>query len=103
MFGFLKRFFGFDDKVYKDAGVHVEQAPYKLEPPVPVTPLPSVVEKAVVSEPTTAPAPVVAGTKPARKPRAQKKPQVEKPTRKPATKDQRPATPARRGRKPKVS
>lgn len=32
MFGFLKKLFGFDEKSYKDAGVQIEQAPYKVEP-----------------------------------------------------------------------
>jgi hypothetical protein len=85
MLGFLKKLFGFDKETMKDAGVQIEQAPYKVEPP----------------EPT------VVATKPAamtakKKPRGPRKPQGQKPVQKPAA---QPANkqPARRGRKPKAS
>jgi hypothetical protein len=34
MFGFLKKIFGFDQETMKEAGVQIEQAPYKTEPAV---------------------------------------------------------------------
>jgi hypothetical protein len=34
MFGFLKKLFGFDQETMKEAGVQIEQVPYKVEPPV---------------------------------------------------------------------
>lgn len=34
MFGFLKKLFGGDAATNKEAGVQIEQVPYKVEPPV---------------------------------------------------------------------
>ena len=34
MFGFLKKLFGGDAETNKEAGVQIEQVPYKTEPPV---------------------------------------------------------------------
>jgi CDGSH-type Zn-finger protein len=34
MFGFLKKLFGGDAETNKEAGVQIEQVPYKMEPPV---------------------------------------------------------------------
>lgn len=38
MFTFIKKLFGFDQPTMKDAGVQIEQAPYKVPEPVVVTP-----------------------------------------------------------------
>ncbi len=46
MFTFLKKVFGFDNKTMADAGVRIEQAPYKVD--------------TVVIEPVAAPAPAPA-------------------------------------------
>jgi hypothetical protein len=41
MFTFIKKLFGFDQPTMKEAGVQLEQAPYKVEvPPEPITPSP---------------------------------------------------------------
>ena len=34
MFGFLKKLFGGDTETNKEAGIQIEQVPYKVEPPV---------------------------------------------------------------------
>jgi len=44
MFTFIKQLFGFDKPTMKDAGVQLEQAPYKVPEPPAVTPVPLVVE-----------------------------------------------------------
>jgi hypothetical protein len=44
MFTFIKQLFGFDKPTMKDAGVQLEQAPYKVPEPAPVTPIPLVPE-----------------------------------------------------------
>lgn len=100
MLGFLKKLFGFDAQTMKDANVQIEQAPYKIEPPVQATattPIPLVVEKVEVKE--VEPVAPVEEKKPAamtanKKPRGPKKPQSPKPAAKPAA--------PKRGRKPKA-
>jgi hypothetical protein len=42
MFGFLKKLFGGDATTNKEAGVQIEQAPYKVPEPAAITPAPSV-------------------------------------------------------------
>lgn len=90
MFGFLKKLFGFDKETMKEAGVQIEQAPYKVEPPV-------LEEKvaAVNAQPIEKPvqeAPKVEA-KPAKKPAAKKAAPKKEVAKKPA---------GTRGRKPKA-
>jgi hypothetical protein len=85
MFTFLKKVFGFDNKTMADAGVQIEQAPYKVD--------------TVVIEPAPAPAPAAAPA-PAKKKRyyAKKTPAAKKATPK---KEIAPSAPAKKpGRKP---
>ncbi len=74
MFTFIKQLFGFDKPTMKDAGVQLEQAPYKVPEPAATTPVPLVVETAPVVEPVTAPVAEIKEepVKKARKPRAPK-------------------------------
>jgi hypothetical protein len=84
MFTFIKQLFGFDKPTMKDAGVQLEQAPYKVPEPAATTPIPLVVETAPVVEPVVASAVEIKAepVKQARKPRAPKvvaeKPAVKK-------------------------
>jgi hypothetical protein len=50
MFTFIKQLFGFDKPTMKEAGVQLEQAPYKVPEPVATTPIPLVAETSVVTE-----------------------------------------------------
>jgi hypothetical protein len=80
MIGFLKKLFGGDATTNKEAGVQIEQAPYKVPEPAATTPVPLVTEPVVAAK--TAPkqptavksAPKKQGTKPATgsKPRSRK-------------------------------
>jgi hypothetical protein len=78
MFTFIKKLFGFDQPTMKEAGVQIEQAPYKVPEPVAVTPTPLVVEPISVSTVETVvvipeavvPAAVVEQTQAAVKPKA---------------------------------
>jgi hypothetical protein len=106
MLGFLKKLFGLDKETMKDAGVQLEQAPYKVETPDPI-----VVTREASIVPVSDSA-VIITEKPAamtakKKPRGPKNPQGQKPAAKPAakpaTKPQQGKPPARRGRKPKAS
>ena len=83
MFTFIKQLFGFDKPTMKEAGVQLEQAPYKVPEPAATTPIPLAVEVAPVAAPAVIEKPVVAETpaepvKKARKPRTPKT-VVEKP------------------------
>jgi hypothetical protein len=107
MFGFLKKLFGGDTETNKAAGVQVEQAPvvdakveaanqapYKVETPVFLTP--EAVPVVVAEE-----APVVVAEV-AKKAPAKKKPQAAKPkAEKPAQKPAAITAPKKSGRKPK--
>jgi hypothetical protein len=81
MFTFIKQLFGFDKPTMKEAGVQLEQAPYKVPEPAATTPIPLAVEVAPIAESLAAPVvvekPTVVETpaepvKKARKPRAPK-------------------------------
>jgi len=90
MFGFLKKLFGGDAETNKQAGVQIEQVPYKVEPPV-------LEEKvaAVNAQPVEKPvqeAPKVEAN-PAKKPAAKKAAPKKEAAKKPAGKG---------GRKPKA-
>jgi hypothetical protein len=86
MFTFIKQLFGFDKPTMKDAGVQLEQAPYKVPEPAAATPIPLVVETTLVTEALAVTSMVqqpatettTAPTKKPRKPRAPKA-VVEKP------------------------
>jgi hypothetical protein len=71
MFGFLKKLFGFDKETMKEAGVQIEQAPYKAEPPVLKDKVAAVnaqpVEKPVAPKVEAEPAKKRGGRKPAAK------------------------------------
>jgi hypothetical protein len=88
MLGFLKKMFGFDEKTLNDAGVQIEQAPYKVSEPVVPTPVPLVVETAPVVVPVVTEKPAAK-----RKPQGQKQPQGQKSVTKSA--------PAKTGNKPR--
>lgn len=92
MFEFLKKLFGFDKETMKDARVQIEQAPYKVEPPI-------VQEEVKPFNEEPPPAPVVKPAK-EKKPRGPKKPQGQKSAPKPTAK---PTAPKQRGRKPKAN
>jgi len=54
MFTFIKKLFGFDQETMKAAGVQTEQAPYKVEQPIPaydIVPQPIIAEGAGIVEP----------------------------------------------------
>jgi hypothetical protein len=87
MFGFLKKLLGLDKETMKEAGVQIEQVPYKVEPPV-------LEEKvaAVNSQPIKKPVQEAPAAKPAKKPATKKAAPKKEPAKKPAT----------RGRKPKA-
>jgi len=88
MFGFLKKLLGFDKETMKEAGVQIEQVPYKVEPPV--------LEKkvaAVNAQPIQKPVQEAPATKPAKKPATKKAVPKKEPAKKPAGKG---------GRKPKA-
>jgi hypothetical protein len=87
MFGFLKKLLGLDKETMKEAGVQIEQVPYKVEPPV----LENKVA-AVNAQPIEKPVQEAPAAKPAKKPA----------TRKPAPKKDGAKKPATRGRKPKA-
>jgi hypothetical protein len=79
MFTFIKKLFGVDQETMKAAGVQTEQAPYKVEQPIPahdIVPQPIIAEGAGIVETVAAPevTNVVtekpASAKPARKPRS---------------------------------
>jgi hypothetical protein len=58
MFTFIKKLFGFDQPTMKEAGVQLEQAPYKIEQPIPagdIVPQPIIVEGAGLVEPAATP------------------------------------------------
>jgi hypothetical protein len=81
MFKFLKSLFGGDKELNKEAGVQIEQVPYKVDPPV-------VTDKVAVAnaQPIKKVEKPVAASKPAAI-TADKKPAAKKPTaRKPAAK-----------------
>jgi hypothetical protein len=86
MFKFLKSLFGGDKQLNQDAGIQIEQVPYKVEPPV-VEDKVAVVNAQPIE--TVVPAADPAKTKPARtaKSRAPAKPKAAKPkAAKPAAK-----------------
>ena len=60
MFKFLKNLLGFDKETMKEAGVQIEQAPYKVEPTVLVDKVAAVnsqpIEKSVQEAPAVKPA-----------------------------------------------
>jgi hypothetical protein len=90
MFGYLKKLFGFDKETMKEAGVQIEQAPYKVETP------PAQVESQITDSVTTKPKPKKRYYN--RKPKAdQPKAQETQAVKKPAEAGQK-----RRGRKPKA-
>lgn len=85
MFTFIKKLFGFDQETMKAAGVQTEQAPYKVEQPIPaqdVVPQPIIAEGSGIVDiaiaQQTAPTPVnpqitdAVTQAPAKKPRAPK-------------------------------
>jgi hypothetical protein len=76
MFTFIKKLFGFDQPTMKEAGVQIEQAPYKVPEPVAVTPIPLAVEVVPVVESLATP--VVSETKvePVQKTRRPRAPKV---------------------------
>ena len=87
MFTFIKQLFGFDKPTMKEAGVQLEQAPYKVPEPAATTPIPMAFDVAPVAESLAAPVVVekptvvetqAAPVKKARKPRTPKV-AVEKP------------------------
>lgn len=80
MFTFIKKLFGFDQATMKDAGVQVEQAPYKVEaaPVAESTPI-IVVETPAPVNPQITDAVTQAPAKKPRKPRAPKAPVAENP------------------------
>jgi hypothetical protein len=91
MFKFLKSLFGGDPEINKQAAIHIEQVPYKVEPPV-------VEDKVAIAntcpiekaEPVEGkPAAITATKKPAAKKPAVKKPAAKKPAakKKPAKKN----------------
>jgi hypothetical protein len=88
MFGFLKKLFGGDPETNKEAGVQIEQVPYKTEPPV-------LVDKvaAVNAQPVEKPVQEAPAKKPAKKPATKKAAPKKEPAKKPAGKG---------GRKPKA-
>jgi hypothetical protein len=87
MFGFLKKLFGGDPETNKEAGVQIEQVPYKTEPPVLVDKVAAVNAQPIEKTVQEAPA-----AKPAKKPATKKAAPKKEPAKKPAT----------RGRKPKA-
>jgi hypothetical protein len=92
MFGFLKKLFGGDQETNKEAGVQIEQMPYKVEPPVVKDKVAAVNEQPIVKQ--AAPAAMTAAKKPTPKKEGAKKPTPKKePAKKPAGKG---------GRKPKA-
>ena len=83
MFGFIKKLFGGDTQTNKEAGVQVEQAPYKVETPVVENKVAAVNAKPIE---TAKPAP---GAKPAPKKQGSAPKQGNKPRgRKPKAKTQ---------------
>lgn len=86
MLGFLKKLLGFDQETMKAAGVQVEQAAYKVEPPL-------LDKVAAVNAQPIAKAVKPAAIKAAPKAAVPKKPAVKKEAAK---------KPATRGRKPKA-
>jgi hypothetical protein len=88
MLKFLKNLLGFDKETMKEAGVQIEQAPYKVEPTVLIDKVAAVnsqpIEKSVQETPAA---------KPAKKPAAKKAAPKKEPAKKPAS---------IRGRKPKA-
>jgi hypothetical protein len=89
MFGFLKKLFGGDPETNKEAGVQIEQVPYKTEPPVLVDKVAAVNDQPIQKTVQEAPK---AEVKPAKKPA----------TKKPAPKKDSAKKPAPRSRKPKA-
>jgi len=87
MFAFLKKLFGLDKETMKQAGVQIEQVPYKIEEPEP-----EVVPKAEA---------VVEVTKPKKRYYNKKPKSQQKATDTPAVKKPAEAGQKRRGRKPK--
>jgi hypothetical protein len=87
MFGFLKKLLGLDKETMKEAGVQIEQVPYKTEPLV-------LEEKvaAVNAQPIEKPVQEAPAKKPVKKPATKKAAPKKEPAKKPAT----------RGRKPKA-
>jgi hypothetical protein len=89
MFTFIKQLFGFDKPTMKEAGVQLEQAPYKVPEPAVTIPIPLVVETTLATEALAVTSMVqqpaaettIAPTKKPRKPRA---PKAEKSTTKKA-------------------
>jgi hypothetical protein len=87
MFGFLKKLFGGDPETNKEAGVQIEQVPYKVEPPVLADKVAEVNAQPIQKTVQDAPA-----AKPVKKPA----------TKKPTPKKDGAKKPATRGRKPKA-
>ena len=85
MFKFLKSLFGGDPAVNKEAGVQIEQVPYKVEPPV-VEDRVTAVNAQPIEKPAAAkskPAAITAEKKPAsEKKAAAKKPATKRPAAK---------------------
>jgi len=55
MFTFIKKLFGFDQPTMKEAGVQIEQAPYKVPEPVAPTPVVAVSDTVVIASEAIAP------------------------------------------------
>jgi hypothetical protein len=88
MFKFLKSLFGGDKQLNQDAGVQIEQVPYKVDPPVVVDKVAVANAQPVAKAPKADAKPAVitaaekpAAKKPAKKP-AEKKAAVKKPAAK---------------------
>jgi hypothetical protein len=84
MFKFLKSLFGGDQQLNQEAGVQIEQVPYKVEPSVVVDKVEAVNAQPIAKAPKTdaKPAAITAAKKPAAKKPAEKKAAVKKPAAK---------------------
>jgi hypothetical protein len=84
MFKFLKSLFGGDQQLNQEAGVQIEQVPYKVEPSVVVDKVEAVNAQPIAKAPKTEskPAAITAAEKPAAKKPAAKKAVAKKPAAK---------------------
>jgi hypothetical protein len=84
MFKFLKSLFGGDKQINQEAGVQIEQVPYKVDPPVVVDKVAVANAQPVAKAPKAdaKPAAIAAAKKPAEKKAAVKKPAAKKPAAK---------------------
>jgi len=80
MFKFLKSLFGGDPEVNKQAGVQIEQVPYKVDPPVVADKVEAVNAQPIKKAPNaeSKPAAITADKKPAAKKAAARKPAAKK-------------------------